>query len=57
MWLYPLPPVLALLGFAYLVVSRVNSASQVALAVVVALVGTAVFLIRTRRESGRATEA
>jgi len=31
-WLYPLPPVLALLGFAYIVVSRVGSVQQVVLA-------------------------
>ncbi|MES2392644.1 MAG: amino acid permease, partial [Acidobacteriota bacterium] len=45
MWLYPLPPVLALLGFAYVVVSRVKSGREVLLAVVVALVATVVFVV------------
>ncbi len=51
MWLYPLPPVLALVGFGYIVVSRPNFGREVALAVCVAVLGTAVFgarsLVRT----------
>jgi amino acid transporter len=48
MWLYPLPPLLALVGFAYVVVSRPNFRREVALAVVVAVVGTVVFFVRQR---------
>jgi amino acid transporter len=46
MWLYPLPPLVALLGFGYIVVSRPNFRRELVLAVVVAVVGTAVFLTR-----------
>jgi amino acid transporter len=49
-WLYPLPPVLALLGFAYVVVSRPNALKEVALAGLVVLVGCLVF---TGREVAR----
>lgn len=45
-WLYPLPPVLALLGFAYIVVSRVRSGEQIALAGAVALAGSLLYLAR-----------
>ena len=46
MWLYPVPPLLALLGFGYIVVSRPNFRRELVLAVVVAVVGTVVFLTR-----------
>jgi len=45
-WLYPVPPLLALLGFGYIVVSRPNFRRELMLAVVVAVVGTVVFLTR-----------
>jgi amino acid transporter len=44
---YPLPPLLALAGFGYVVFSRVNFGRELVLAVVVALVGTAVFAGRS----------
>ena len=50
MWAYPLPPVLALCGFAYVVVSRPNFLREVMLAVVVAVLGTAVFFARSIRQ-------
>jgi amino acid transporter len=43
MWVYPLPPLLALVGFGFLVVSRANFGREVLLAVVVGVVGCAVF--------------
>ncbi len=46
MWLYPVPPLLALLGFGYIVVSRPNFRRELLLAVFVAVVGTVVFLTR-----------
>ena len=46
MWLYPMPPLLALAGFGYVVVSRAGFGREVALAVVVGVVGTAVFGVR-----------
>jgi APA family basic amino acid/polyamine antiporter len=52
MWLYPLPPLLALVGFGYIVVSRPNFRRELLLAGFVAVVGTIVFLSRrvVRRE-------
>jgi amino acid transporter len=52
MWLYPLPPLLALAGFGYIVVSRPDFRREMLLAGFVAVVGTMVFLGRrmVRRE-------
>jgi len=57
MWLYPVPPLLALLGFGYIVVSRPNFDREVLLAGFVAMVGTIVFLGRRLRTSGGAARA
>jgi amino acid transporter len=58
MALYPLPPLLALAGFGFLVVSRPNFGRELLLAVVVAVAGTAVFLGRALlRASGKPAEA
>jgi amino acid transporter len=46
LWLYPLPPLLALLGFGYIVFSRPNFHRELLLAAAVALLGTAIFLMR-----------
>jgi amino acid transporter len=53
MWLYPAPPLLALMGFGYIVVSRPNFHRELLLAGFVAVAGTIVFLSRRifRRES------
>jgi amino acid transporter len=51
MALYPLPPLLALAGFAYIVVSRPNFARELLLALVVAVLGTAVFVVRRAEAS------
>lgn len=51
-WAYPLPPVLALLGFGYVVVSRTNFGRELLLALFVVVAGSAVFLIRS---SGKST--
>jgi amino acid transporter len=53
MWLYPLPPLLALAGFGYIVVSRPNFHRELLLAVFVAVVGTIVFLGRVLRSRQR----
>lgn len=50
MWLYPLPPLLALVGFGYIVFSRPNFKRELALAGVVSLAGTIVFLLRKRKD-------
>ncbi len=44
MWLYPVPPLLALAGFGYIVVSRPNFRRELLLAAFVAVAGTIVFL-------------
>jgi amino acid transporter len=53
LWLYPLPPLLALAGFGYIVVSRPNFARELILAVLVAALGTVVFV--ARRDPGDRT--
>lgn len=50
MWLYPLPPLLALAGFGYIVFSRPNFAREMVLAALVAVTGTLVFLGRKLRD-------
>ncbi|MFC6646913.1 APC family permease [Granulicella cerasi] len=47
-WLYPLPPVLALVGFGYVVLSRAHFAREVIFAAVIAVLGTIVFLLRRK---------
>jgi len=49
MWLYPVPAVLAFLGFIYVIVMRPKSLESIRLAVVVIIVGTVLFWIRRRR--------
>jgi amino acid transporter len=57
-WLYPLPPLLALAGFGFLVVSRPNFGRELLLAAVVAVLGTVVFAVRAMvRASGKAVGA
>jgi amino acid transporter len=46
LWLYPLPPLLALAGFGYIVFSRPNFHRELLLAAVVALAGTCIFVLR-----------
>jgi amino acid transporter len=53
MWLYPLPPIVALVGFGYIVFVRRGSAAGLMLAGAVVLVGTMVFLLRQRQSRGR----
>ncbi len=48
MWLYPIPAVLAFLGFVYVIVMRPKSLESIRLAVLVIVVGTVLFVIRRR---------
>jgi amino acid transporter len=57
MGLYPLPPLLALAGFGYIVISRPNFARELLLAAVVAFVGTLVFITRSLRTSSLGPES
>jgi amino acid transporter len=45
MWLYPLPPLLALAGFSFLVVSRAGFQGQLVLAALVTAVGCVAFFV------------
>jgi basic amino acid/polyamine antiporter, APA family len=54
MWLYPLPAVLAFLGFVYVLVMRPKSLESIALAGVVVVVGSILFAIRHWRRSAAA---
>jgi len=50
MWLYPLPPIVALLGFLYIVVFRPNFHREVALAACVLIAGVLAYAIWSRYE-------
>jgi amino acid transporter len=49
MWMYPLPPIVALAGFAYIVLERRGSGMELMLAGAVVLAGTVVFVVRGAR--------
>jgi hypothetical protein len=49
MWLYPLPALLAFGGYVYTVVMRPKSIQSIWLAVIVAAIGTVLFLVRQNR--------
>jgi len=53
MWLYPLPPLLALLGFGYIVFERANFGRELLLAGVVAVTGTLIYILRVASTSAR----
>jgi len=49
MWLYPLPAILAFLGYIYTVVMRPKSIESIRLAILVVVIGTVLFWIRQRQ--------
>jgi APA family basic amino acid/polyamine antiporter len=49
MWLYPLPSVLAFLGFVYVLVMRPKSMQPIWLAVMLVIAGSAIYLVRSWR--------
>ncbi|HXU38685.1 MAG TPA: APC family permease [Blastocatellia bacterium] len=49
MWLYPLPALLAFAGFVYVLISRPNFQKEVRYAVILLIVGLAIYLLRSRR--------
>lgn len=49
MWLYPLPALLAFVGFIYLLVMRPKSSEALVLALAVAAIGTVIYLLRRPR--------
>jgi amino acid transporter len=52
-WLYPLPPIVALIAFEYIVFVRRGSVRELLLALAVVVAGTVVFLARGRGQSKR----
>jgi amino acid transporter len=48
MWLYPVPPMLAVCGFVYILFSRANFERELLLAGVLIVVGAVVFAVRSR---------
>jgi basic amino acid/polyamine antiporter, APA family len=50
MWLYPLPALLAVAGFTFILVSRPNFLREVRYALVIVIVGVALYLARAARE-------
>ena len=49
MWLFPLPALLASIGFIFVLVSRTNSLKQVRYAAVILMTGIAIYLVRSWR--------
>ena len=49
MWLYPLPALLASVGFVFVLVSRTNSLKQIRYALVILMTGMAIYLVRAWR--------
>jgi amino acid transporter len=47
MWLYPLPAILAILGFAYIVVKRPDSLREIRYAAVILIVGLIIYMVRS----------
>jgi amino acid transporter len=48
MWLYPLPALIALGGFVYVLISRKNFLKEIRYAGVLAVVGLTIYFIRAR---------
>jgi amino acid transporter len=51
MWFYPLPALIAALGFSYIVFVRVNALKEIRYAIVILIVGTAIYLVRAWKKS------
>src|SRR5262249_24703890 len=49
MWLYPLPAILALAGFAYIVVKRHDALKEIRYAAVILIAGLAIYAVRAFR--------
>ncbi len=46
MWLYPLPALFASIGFAFILISRTNSLTQIRFALLILISGVAIYLLR-----------
>ncbi|HEY1263971.1 MAG TPA: APC family permease [Terriglobales bacterium] len=52
MWLYPIPALLAALGFVFVLISRTNSLKQINYALAILITGTGLYLLRAWRSGG-----
>jgi amino acid transporter len=52
-WLYPLPPLLAIAGFAYILFARASAARELILAAMLIVLGSGAFLLREARVTGK----
>ncbi len=48
LWLYPLPPLAALIGFTFILLSRPNFERELILAAILILIGTTIYMVRKR---------
>src|SRR5579864_134587 len=51
MWFYPLPALIAALGFSYIVFVRVNALKEIRYAIVILIAGIAIYMARAWRQS------
>jgi len=51
MWLYPLPALLSIIGFTFLLLSRENFSREIKIASVIALSGAILFLVRALKRT------
>jgi hypothetical protein len=49
MWLYPLPALIAAIGFTYILFIRVNALKEIRYALVILIVGIGIYLVRAWR--------
>jgi hypothetical protein len=49
MWLYPLPALLAICGFLFILLNRANAMKEIRYAVVILLAGLVIFFLRAWR--------
>jgi L-asparagine transporter-like permease len=49
MWLYPIPALVAIAGFIFILFNRANWQKEIRYAVVILLAGLAIYMIRARR--------
>ena len=50
MWLYPIPALLAIVGFVYVLFNRVGSMREIRYGIVILVLGTAIYLIRSWKD-------
>jgi APA family basic amino acid/polyamine antiporter len=49
MWLYPIPALLAILGFTYIVVKRQDSLKEIRYAAIILIIGLIIYMLRAWR--------